>query len=159
MVGVNTRAKKVKKVKSVSKDYDYAMLPAGYLFWGECEVDVRDGDLEYSYLHRDCFLGNSDEQADEAFSGKGFVLKKLTGENAGCLEFPVCDGVDFFVAVQAEGGKLADYKISPEPFTLDGKIKREYKLAELKERVNELNKQTQAAAKKEALSEKKSKEA
>ena len=59
---------------------------------------------------------------------------------------------EFFVAVPLENGKLADYKISPEPFTLDGQIKREYKLGDLKERVAELNKQSKAKAKQEALS-------
>ncbi len=151
MVGVIKSAKRVKKAKSISKDYDYAMLPAGFLFWGECEVDVKEDGLEYSYIHRDCFLGNSDEQSKEAVSGKGFVLKKLTGENSGCLKFPVSDGAEFFVAIPLEGGAIADYKILPEPFTLDGKIAREYKLATLKEKVEQLNKQARLEAKEQAI--------
>lgn len=158
MIGLNRKAKKVKKAEKVSKDYDYAVLPAGYLFWGECEVDVKDGDLEYTYLHCDCFLGNSDVETGDAISSKGFVLKKLTGENTGCLRFPVSDGDEFFVTIPLDGGKIADYKISPEPFTINGEIEREYKLGDLKERVAELNKQSLLEAKKLALVSKSARE-
>lgn len=151
MIGINKTAKRVKKVNSTSKDYDYAMLPAGFLFWGEYEADVKEDGLEYSYMHRDCFLGNSADQSKDAVSAKGFVLKKLTGENTGCLKFPVSDGAEFFVAIPLEGGAIADYKISPEPFTLDGKIAKEYKLATLKEKVDQLNRQAKLEAKEKAL--------
>ncbi len=65
---IRRRIKEKKAYREMNKEY-----PISYLCWGVCDMQVNEGELNYSYKHEDCFL------VDDLVNPTGVI--RLTGDS------------------------------------------------------------------------------
>ncbi len=149
------RLKKVKpaKVKSYIEQERY--FPCTHLFWGDTEKQVQEDGLTFNYSHRECFLGNSDnEQVAGYDNNEGlFVMRVLTGENNGGFYIPTIKDGDVIVTVPQKDGKDAVYTIAVENFAIGATGKEWFKVDEIQRYLDGVNANRKKFAKDKALVE------
>lgn len=146
--------KKVKPAKFKSYVEEERVFPNTHLFWGDTEKQVEEDGLTFNYLHRECFLGNSDNEQIAGFNNEdAFVMRVLTGENNGGFYIPTIKDGDVIVTVPQKDGDDVVYTIAIENFAIGGTGKEWFKVDEIQKYLDGVNANNKKFAKDRAMVE------
>lgn len=149
--------KKVKKAKGEFYVRDEHVFPKDYLFWADKEEKVSEDGVDFSYKHRDCFLGNADTYIlDSTGSTETFGVKQITGRRNGF--YPVVFEGDFLVKIPLSQELYEEYVMDIDnDFSLGGRSSDFYAVSDIRRYADENNAKARASAREKALSETKAK--
>ena len=152
MLSFLKKFKRVKKAKSIHEKED-CVYPKHNLFWAEKEQKVSEDGVDFSYKHKDCFWGTSDEEVLNA-SGvyDTFGVKRITGERSGLCS--IVFNCDFVVKIPLSQELYEEYVMDiDDDFSVDGKTSNYYSESDIRKYADSKNAQARAAAKEKAMSE------
>ena len=149
--------KKVKKAKGEFSVREEHVFPKEELFWAEKEQKVSEDGVDFSYKHKDCFLGTADEDVLKANGVYDtFGVKRITGERSGLCQ--IVFDCDFLVKVPLSQELYEEYVMAIDnDFSVDGRTSDFYAVSDIRRYTDSKNAQTRAAAKEKAMSEVKTK--
>ena len=152
--------KKFKKVKKAKGEFcvrDEHVFPKEELFWAEKEQKVSEDGVDFSYKHKDCFLGTADEDVLKAHGVYDtFGVKRITGERSGLC--PIVFNCDFLVKIPLSQELYEEYVMDIDnDFSLGGRSSDFYAVSDIRRYADENNAKARASAREKALSETKTK--